>query len=258
MPGERAELVGLLDSLRPAQWAQPTAAPGWTVKDIALHLLDDDLGVLARNRDGDTTGFIDADTHEAFVEGLAAKNQRWIDGAQNLSPRLLIDLLSWSGEQVTQYYSTLSATDHGHVSWASDKPVPVWFDIAREFTERWVHQVQIREAVDRVENYAATHLPTVLRTFVWAFPHQYRAEAEPGTTVRIDLDSGGVWTLTRDGSQTWSLSEGETASADAGASFTDDCCWRILTGAEYRRDQVTLEGPANLCEPLLAIRSIIV
>lgn len=43
----------------------------------------------------------------------------------------------------------------GHVSWASDGPVPLWFDMARELTERWVHQMQIREAVGRVGDYAA-------------------------------------------------------------------------------------------------------
>jgi uncharacterized protein (TIGR03083 family) len=258
MSGERAELVQLLGHLSPEQWEQPTAAPGWSVKDIALHLLDDDFGILARNRDGDTSGLIDADNHEERVAGLAAKNQRWIDGANTLSARLLIDLLTWSGEQVFQYYSTIPVSDTGHVSWASDEPVPAWFDIAREFTERWVHQVQIREALEEVAEYATEHLPTVLRAFVWAFPHQYHAQAEPGTRVRIDLGSGGVWTLTCDGGETWSLSEGGNAPVDALASFPDDCGWRVLTGGEYRQDQLTLDGPADLCEPLLAIRSIIV
>ena len=258
MPGERLELVELLGSLEPAQWTQPTAAPGWTVKDIALHLLDDDLGVLARNRDGDTSGFIDADTHEDLVEGLAAKNQRWIDGGRSLSPRVLIDLLGWSGEQVAQYYASVPATAHGDVSWASDQPVPVWLDIAREFTERWVHQVQIREAIDRVERYATNHLPVVLRTFVWAFPNQYQADAEPGTTVRLDLDSGGVWTLTCERVHMWSLSEGGTASAEAAVRFTDNCGWRVLTGAHYSPNELTFEGSVDLCEPLLAIRTIIV
>ena len=48
------------------------------------------------------------------------------------------------------------------MSWAGDGPVPLWFDIAQDLTERWVHQMQMREAVGRVEDYAQRYLPTVL------------------------------------------------------------------------------------------------
>jgi hypothetical protein len=228
------------------------------VKDIALHLLDDDLGVLARNRDGDTTGLIDADAQDTFVQALAAKNQRWIDGAAALSSRITIDLLIWSGRECDTYWATVPDSGHAHVSWASDGPVPVWLDIAREFTERWVHQQQIREAVNKVGNHTATHLPTVLRTFVWAFPHQYCAEAPTGARVQLDLDSGGMWTLTCEGTRQWSLSEGPARDASARVTLRDDCGWRVLTGADYSRDELTLDGPAELCEPLLGVRSIIV
>jgi len=33
------DLVALLGSLRDAEWAAPTEAGHWTVKDVALHLL---------------------------------------------------------------------------------------------------------------------------------------------------------------------------------------------------------------------------
>ena len=41
--GERADLLALLTSLGDADWAAPTEAGHWTVKDVALHLLDNDL-----------------------------------------------------------------------------------------------------------------------------------------------------------------------------------------------------------------------
>ena len=71
-----------------AQWAAPTAAPEWSVKDIALHLLDVDLSWLARDRDRDRAGMIPVPPgHEEFVRALAQRNQRWVDGARSLSPR---------------------------------------------------------------------------------------------------------------------------------------------------------------------------
>src|SRR4051812_30649663 len=60
---ERADLLGFLAGLTAEEWETPTAAPGWRVKDVALHLLDDDLGWLSRGRDGDRSGRL-ADTGE--------------------------------------------------------------------------------------------------------------------------------------------------------------------------------------------------
>ena len=41
---ERRELLELLRNLGEREWFIPTCCPGWRVKDMALHLLDDDLG----------------------------------------------------------------------------------------------------------------------------------------------------------------------------------------------------------------------
>jgi uncharacterized protein (TIGR03083 family) len=50
LTAQRRRLLSLLASLSDAQWAAPTAAPQWSVKDIASHLLDVDLSWLARDR----------------------------------------------------------------------------------------------------------------------------------------------------------------------------------------------------------------
>jgi tetratricopeptide (TPR) repeat protein len=129
---------------------------------------------------------------------LGAKNQRWVDGASVLSHRVLQDLLTWSGQQVDQYYASLNLRESSQIIWAGPDPVPLWFDLARDFTEWWVHQQQIRDAV-RVPGSHDRFLSVVLQTFVWAFPYQYRAEAVLGTTVQLDFgDTGGAWILTRE------------------------------------------------------------
>jgi uncharacterized protein (TIGR03083 family) len=255
---ERRDLLRFLRTLTPQEWAIPSAAPAWSVKDLALHLLDDDLGWLSRDRDGDRSGLLAMEEHESFVVALAAKNQRWIDGAHGLSPKVLTELLEWSGQQMDAYYASMELLGKGHVSWANDGEVPTWFDIAQDLTERWVHQMQMREAVGRVEGYAARYLPVVLRTFVWALPHQYRVEAPKGTTVQVDLAAGGRWRLTSDGSSRWSLDEGTAEAPDAHAEFTDEAGWRWLTGATLPPEGVRFQGPSELCQPLLGVRGILV
>ena len=182
-----ADLIALLASLRDAEWAAPTEAGRWTVKDVALHLLDGDLSQLSIGRDEDPSGLLDdGGGYRRFVAALDAKNQRWVEAARGLSPRVVTGLLRWSGEQVGQYYATVDLTGPAHVSWASDGTVPMWLDLAREMTERWVHQQHIRDAVGRPGDHAR-FLPAVLATFVWAFPHQYRPDAPPGTAVQLDF-----------------------------------------------------------------------
>ena len=255
---ERQDLLHLLKALTREEWAMPSAAPGWSVKDLALHLLDDDLGWLSRGRDDDNSGLVLMDDHDSFVAALAAKNQRWIDGAQGLSAPVITELLEWSGQQMDAFYASMDLRGEGHVSWASDGPVPIWFDIAQDLTERWVHQMQMREAVDQPGDHAAGYLSAVLRTFVWALPHQYRVDASVGTRVQVDVATGGAWILVSEGSSRWSLDEGTSVMPDARARFTSDAAWRWLTGAAVSSEGQRLDGPPELCQPLLAVRGIIV
>lgn len=54
-PGERAALLELLSALTEAEWTAGTACPDWSVKDVALHLLGDDVGRLSGGGTGSRT-----------------------------------------------------------------------------------------------------------------------------------------------------------------------------------------------------------
>jgi uncharacterized protein (TIGR03083 family) len=253
---ERADLLALLEGLPGEAWAVETPAVGWTVKDVALHLLEGDLGRLSRNRDGDATGLIPVDVDAAtFVSALAAKNQRWIDAARQLSPRVVRELLAYSTRQVSEWTVHADLRAPTHVSWASQEPVPAWLDLARELTETWVHHQQIRAATGNEVN--SERLPTVLRTFVWALPHQYRAAAPPGTRLQVDLDSGGVWHLVATDGRHWTLEPGQATDPAATVAFTADAAWRSFTGAAIPAGGVHTSGPDELTDPLLRVRGII-
>jgi len=216
LAGQRDRLLAQLDSLRPEQWAAATAAPRWSVKDIALHLIDVDLSWLARHRDHDQSGSLSPPSgHQEFVGRLADRNQQWIDGAQVLSPSLITAMLRWAGQQLDAYLSSLDLAQPSSVYWAGD--APVWFDLAREFTERWVHYRQISEAVQPQppDGPHDQYLGLVLSIFVWGYPHQYRVAAPVGTTVAVEVSGIGAWTLTRSASD-WILDEGRpvTPAAD--------------------------------------------
>jgi hypothetical protein len=258
LTAQRERLLSLLTSLSDAQWALPTAAPQWPVKAVALHLLDVDLSRLARDRDHDHSGIIPVPAgRDAFVRGLAQRNQRWVDGAGMLSPRLITDLLRWAGHQLDTHLAGVGLADPSAVYWAGE--VPLWFDLAREFTERWAHYRQILEAVRPAgaDHRPDEYLPLVLRTFIWGFPHQYRAPAPAGTTIALEIAGIGAWTLVS-AATGWTLGEGRADAPAAGLRITGEAAWRLLTGAPYDPREVQLSGDPALAEPLLRVRGIIV
>jgi uncharacterized protein (TIGR03083 family) len=253
---ERQDLLGLLERLPAQAWAAETPAQGWSVKDVALHLLEGDLGRLSRDRDGDATGLLALDVDSAaFARALAAKNQRWIDAARQLSPRVVRDLLGHSTREICEWTVGADLRARARVGWAGRGPVPAWLDLARELTETWVHHQQVRVATGHEID--SERLPTVLRTFVWALPHQYRAPAPSGTTVQVDLASGGVWHLVATDDVRWVLETGAATGATATATFTADAAWRSFTGAAIPAGGVHTTGPDELTAPLLTVRGII-
>jgi uncharacterized protein (TIGR03083 family) len=253
---ERQALLDLLGSLTDAEWLAPTPCAGWRVKDVALHLLDDDLGWLSRGRDGDLDGLISMDIdYRDFVNALNHRNQHWIDVTRGLSRQLVVELLTWTGQKVVAFHNTLGLTESTGVIWAGGD-VPGWLGLGRDFTERWVHQQQIREAVQRPGAHHR-YLPTVLSIFVWAFPHQYHPEADPGTVVNIDFGVEARWHLAnRDGG--WDLETSLAVSPSAAISADMDSAWRQLTGTSTPLGAVIVSGPAHLAKPLLQVRGIIV
>jgi uncharacterized protein (TIGR03083 family) len=252
---ERDDLTGLLAGLSAGEWAAPTEAGHWRVKDVALHLLDDELGWLSRSRDGDASGLLPSDgDYRDFVRTLDAKSERWVAGAAGLSRQLVIDLIRWTGGQVDAYFSSIDLQGPSGV-WAGEGSVPRWFDLCRDLSERWVHQQHIRDAVGRPDDHDRL-LPGVLGTFVWAFPHQYRAEAPDGAAVRIGLGAGGIWHLIRSGGG-WTLEPGEGPAPAALLTMPETVAWRQLTGLPVGDDAIRTEGPDELVRPLLHVRGII-
>lgn len=256
-------LLDLLNSLSGEQWRRPTACAGWSVKDVAAHLLGGDVGLLSRQRDGyrpPAAAQIDSwDDLVAFINEL---NEQWVTAARRLSPHLLIDLLAFTGKQTSAYFRSLDPYALGQpVSWAGPDPAPVWLDLAREYTERWHHQQHIRDAVGRPGLTEPRYLAPVLAAFVRALPHTYRkVDAPAGATVALTItgEAGGRWLLRRE-NDLWSLYEGEGAAA-AEVTLDPDTAWRTLTrglSPDTTRRRAQMAGDQSLARRILEATAII-
>jgi uncharacterized protein (TIGR03083 family) len=228
------ELIGLLRGLRPDDWARPTACALWSVKDIAAHLLDDDLRRLSFHRDAhQPPGAPTIEGYASLVAYVNRMNGEWVEAARRLSPRVLVDLLEITGPWVEELFRSVDADTPAHwaVAWAGEERSAHWFDVGRDYTERWLHQQQIRDAVGASPLTDRQWLHPVLDLFVRALPHAYRETPAPdGATVRVAIEgpAGGDWTLRRENA-TWRLYAGAEISPTATASLSDDTAWRLFT-----------------------------
>src|ERR1051325_7531762 len=226
------ELLLLLSSLSEEEWQKPTACAQWSVKDIALHLLGGEVGILSRQRDGFRPGADSISNYQELVAFINGLNDVWVKATRRLSARLLCELLRHTGAQVCEYFASLDPfAIGGPVDWAGSEPAPVWFDLAREYTERWHHQQQIRDAVGRPGLKEPRYLAPVLDAFVRAFPRAYAdVQADEGAlgTLTIDGAGGGRWPRGREDGA-WQLYLETDEPSLATVSLDQDTAWRLFT-----------------------------
>lgn len=264
-PGEREGLLAVLASLSAAEWDTPTACAGWSVHDVALHLLGGDIGIIASRRDGyrrrDTVGR-DLSQWDDLVAFIDAQNGRWVEATRRISPRLLTEFLRMTGDAISAHFASLDPQARGGpVNWAGAAPAPVWLDTAREYTERWHHQQHIRDAVERPGLMERRWLAPVLETFVRALPHTLRAvDAPDGTALRLVVTgaAGGAWRVARMEGE-WRLAA-DTGAADATVTMDEATAWRRWTTGLSRAEAMArarIEGDTTLARAPLDMLSII-
>lgn len=256
-------LLELLSGLSPDDWNKPTASARWSVKDIASHLLGGEVGILSRKRDCYAYSGSDSISWEDLVRLINRLNDTWVTATSRMSPRVLCELMKLTGEQVCDYFKSLDPyAIGGPVDWASSEPAPVWLDLAREYTERWHHQQQIRDAVGRPGLKDPRFFAPVLDAFVRALPRTYaEVDSEVGMliTLKITGDSGGKWFLLREKGG-WNLYVEADKDADAELVIDQDLAWRLFTKG-VRKDEAlarsTLLGDQTLAAKALDMVSVI-
>ena len=264
-PGLGRRLIALLRSLSTEDWNRPTVCTRWSVRDIAAHLLDSALRRIAAERDG----FVlpprpgEVGDYASLVGFLDRLNDEWVVAHQRLSPGLLTELLEWVEPQLA---TTLEALDPNAparfpVSWAGEDESKCWFDVARELTERWLHQQQIRLAVG-VEPLRDPALSRpVFDTFLRALPYRYGTiEADPETALEIQIEGAEryAYILRREPAK-WRLLRGSTPAPTTTIRLAEETAWLLLTkgvSGGTARASATVEGEGRLADPFFDVLAI--
>ncbi len=259
------ELLGLLARLSDHEWQRATVAGAWRVRDVVAHLIDGDLRKIAVYRDGHVLPIAESIQSEAdlgrFVNQLNAGGVAW---AARLSPRLLLELAAVTGRWVCEVIEHLPP--HGEsifpVSWAGESRSENWMDIGREYTERWHHQQQIRNAVSAPLLIEPRWMDPLLDFSVRALPHAFRdvAGAESDSLLLVvDGREETTWSLVRE-PDGWDIHPGAVDAPTTRVAMVGDTAWRVFYNAlppEAALARCKVEGAPRLAEALVRSRSVI-
>jgi uncharacterized protein (TIGR03083 family) len=259
----RHELLHVLRDLTNADWNRPTACPGWTVKDVALHMLGGDIGLLSGRRDGFFDGQSEFESFDHLVAFINLRNDIWMRAARRISPSLLIELLAVTGEGVADWMTSLDPDGVGApVDWAGDGPAPQWMELAREHTEYWTHHQHICDAVGISSLKEPTFMGPTLAAFIRSLPRAYaNVESRPRTLITVEF-TGAVeqtWHLMREMGQ-WRLFAHTTAEPTVFISLPDDTAWRLFTKGltpDEALTDATIEGDVILANPFFEAVAIL-
>jgi len=249
-------LIDLLRALTPEEWDLQTVAPQWKVRDVAAHLLDTALRKLSLVRDSWFVERAEADL-VAFVNRL---NCEGVAVYRRLSPPVLIDLMQSASAQFADFHEALDpfAPAVFRVSWAGEQASLNWFDTARELTERWHHQQQIRLAANRPGIMTPELYHPVLDCFLRGLPHHFRDIPAAALAIEISGDCGGTWFLSK--SQTlWELTPDPPPNIAARVTIPQVIAWRVFTKGIDRPAlaQTQIEGDQALASHVLNLTAIV-
>jgi len=234
-------LLDLLRTFSKEEWHAPTVHADRSVKDLVAHLIHGSLRRVTALRDRYHAPAPWLSSHEELTAFIQADNRAFMEGMKRISPEVLTELAERYDIQLLLLLEALEPKADGlGVVWAGEWTSKNWFDVAREYTEKWHHQQQLRDATGRPPLYEPALLVPVLETFARGFPYAYRA-------VRRE---GSRWVLRRGA---------DGARGDATVSIPADTAWRVWTKglpAAAAQARSEIDGDTRLAAPLFSFVAI--
>lgn len=258
------DIIGLLKSVPPAKWNGKTCYPNWRVKDIIAHMLQTAMYRLSKQRDSyklDSKGGTPEYTQlSGWIEDA---NERWVSCYTEVSPEVLLPMFEETELQLAELMEAqdLETPPFYKVAWADESIQFNWMDVAREYTERWHHQMQVREALGLPLLYdkkyfvplldiLALSLPKWLSAYKPAVPADivFTLSGELHYTIVLQRQAEG-WTLTARG-----------ANRIAGhLQLSAEVFWKLLMRSispEQAKADIQLEGDSKILDYFLNARAV--
>ncbi len=256
-------LLELLRGFSDEDWRRPTVHRDRDVKDLTAHLLHGSLRRVSAMRDRYSATMVPIHGLRDLIAFVQEDNRLFMNGMKRMAPALLIELLARYDPIMLTLFEEVDPEAPGlGVAWAGEWDSKQWFDTAREYTEKWHHQQQLRDATGRAPLYDFELFAPVLETFARGLPFAYRElESPEGTALAIRTTGAAQlgWTLRRQ-NRAWTLWRGADSAAANSLSLPSEMAWRLWTKGldrETARAQIQMQGDNEFIEPILNFVAIL-
>ena len=239
-----ADIIELLSEISPSQWQSPTPCPGWTVADIAAHLIDLDTMVISG-------ALVD---HEPQWESLthvtnagSKFTERGVDFRRGTAPDALLDQLSATAQKLVDHLQTKEIGIQ--VPWVKGELSVDQFLSMRTF-DIWVHEQDIRAALNIPGNLGSNPARASLQRMISALPFIWgkKVGAPSGSVITLNLSGpeieGAVSVVVNDDGRAelvHSHPDAENTVFMSWPSFSDSFCGRL--GVDEMLACAGLNGP---------------
>ncbi|GAA3820185.1 TIGR03084 family metal-binding protein [Sphaerisporangium flaviroseum] len=223
LAAEYEQLDAVLAGLEPDMWARPSAADGWTIADVVLHLAQTEEAVIASVA-GDLPGRAAraAVPVDELVEGLVA-GERGAPGAE------VFERWRSAGRSALEALRACSPGDR--LQWVVTAFSPRTLATTR-IAEHWAHALDITEPLGL--DYPDT---ARLRHIAWlahrTLPYAFSVAGEQGGPVRCEL--------TGPGGELWRFGDADTPSVISGPAA--EFCRVGARRLPAERASLTAQGP---------------
>lgn len=257
-----ALLLDCLRNLKAEQWELPTVARLWNVKDVAAHLLDGNLRTLSIQRDKyfGVKG-PEGSEYDEIVKWLNSLNAEWVQAAKRLSPEVLIQMHETTGPLVSAYYESLNLKEEAifSVAWVGENTSTNAMHLAREYTEKWHHQQQIRFAIEDDMLMHIQWSKPFWDTIMLGLPHSFRStHSKEGTRIRCIISGAGQWDLEYR-SAAWTLTDSGGEKIEHLVEIPADIAWRLFTKSirpETVLEQIRVGGDKEITSAVLSLVAV--
>ncbi len=180
-----ASMSGLGDELDEADWKRATEVPGWSVQDNLAHIVGIEWSLLGE----------EAPAHEIpddlphVKNDMGKRNEVFVDSRRRSSGA---EVLAEFREATTRRLAQLRAytpADFGAESWTPAGPGSVRDLLPFRIFDAWVHEQDMRRAVDRPGDLDTPVAASALERVIGAMPYVVgkKAAAPDGSTVVFEL-----------------------------------------------------------------------
>ncbi|OLF08058.1 hypothetical protein BLA60_24630 [Actinophytocola xinjiangensis] len=183
---EWTALDALLGTLAPAQWAAPTALPGWSVHDNVSHLVGTEYALSGRPT---PPCEVDVRALPHVRNDMGAANEAWVIALREVEPgELLARFREITGVR-REYLAALSAAEWDAPSWtpAGERTYGRFMRI--RLFDCWMHEQDIRDALALPGHEDGASARVALDEMADALGYLVgkRAGAPDGASVTIEL-----------------------------------------------------------------------